>query len=175
MRVQAALVCTVLACSFAVAAHADPYVLFNLNGTLPNGGTAAGTVILDTTKGYLLNNNIVVQEGGFSYTFIGSFFEGNYMNGSINDLYSTSYDRAGDGLTLVFPQALLIGYTGGPLCTVNVAPCGSFLSSFSMGMSQQGFTSLGVTSPTPEPGTLGLLGTGVLGVAGLVLRRYARA
>jgi hypothetical protein len=33
---------------------------------------------------------------------------------------------------------------------------------------------IAVTSPTPEPGSLALLGTGVLGLAGVVRRRMKR-
>jgi hypothetical protein len=40
------------------------------------------------------------------------------------------------------------------------------------GANNTGFTSSGTPLPTPEPGTLGLLGTGLVGLAGLLRRRF---
>ncbi len=108
-------------------AYADPFVSFAVNGTLADGGAATGSVNINTMSGYLNTNNIVVSDNGSTYTFIGSFIDLQYFNGTSYEQYSVSYDPAGDSLLLVFPQALLTGYTGGSLCSLN-APCPDHLS-----------------------------------------------
>ena len=153
-------------------AHADPYVPFNLTGTLADGGTATGVLFINTTTGYLDTNNITVNDQGASYNFIGSFIELEYFDGTSYELYSVSYDRAGDSLLLVFPQTLLTGYTGGSLCSVS-APCpGTFISDFqASGGPVVKFATLTASAVTPEPGTLGLVGMGISGMLCGVRRR----
>lgn len=160
--------------TFTVAAHADPFVPFALSGILADGGTATGSLSINTTSGYLNTNNIVVKDKGFTYTFIGSFIDLEYFNGTSYEQYSVSYDSAGDSLLLVFPQALLIGYAGGSLCSLS-APCpGTFISSFQAANSQPvAFTSL-TASATPEPGTLGLVGLSLPGILYGVRRKIER-
>ena len=129
---------------------------------------------INTTTGYLDTNNITVNDKGLSYNFIGSFIELEYFNGTSYELYSVSYDQAGDSLLLVFPQMLLTGYTGGALCSVS-APCpGTFISDFKASSGPVvNFTTL-VASQTPEPGTLGLVGMGVSGILCGVRRRFTK-
>jgi hypothetical protein len=46
------------------------------------------------------------------------------------------------------------------------------LDNTGQGCATTGFATTGPPSPVPEPGTLGLLGTGIVGIAGMLRRRY---
>jgi hypothetical protein len=165
--------CLALLSVFALSANALADTLFYLTGTLQDGGTANG-IISVSMSGYVGTVNVTVLDKGNTYVFAqGSFFEQQYPFITPPEFYSVSYNRVSDSLLLSFPS-LLVGYTGGALCSTSL-PCKGFASSdFIPGTgipgSTENFSSL-VATPVPESGTLGLVATGVLGVVGVLRRR----
>ncbi len=147
------------ACAFADTIN------FNLYGVLQDGGTATGVLAVDTLSGYVNPTKVTVSDGGRTYIFIGSFYEGVYAGATPLEFYSTSYNQEDDNLLLSFPT-LLKGYEGGSLCSTTVV-CQGFTSSFNPFISSPSiaidFTSLTATA-VPEPASLTLLAIGLAAV-----------
>lgn len=157
-------------------------------------GTNSVTVTISgPTSGFFVNN-IAVQLGGNNVTISsGSASSGSwtFLNGKNavqcggstgNWLCATptgaTGNQAGNGFSITY------NFTGAPagstvsvqfiICSTSANPCtkgrgGNFITNFS----QSGtLTSGGPPPSVPEPGTLGLLGTGLVGIAGVMRRRF---
>ncbi len=133
------------------------------SGSLQNGGTFAaggtftivgagngsngipnGTIFSGTFSGPVTLTMITLANGTHSYTLQGAI-GGNWPNGS-----------AASGATIQLTFNTGIGYFNGNPIKIS-----------------SGDTNLSSASSVPEPGTLGLLGTGLIGLAG-VLRRKSK-
>jgi hypothetical protein len=164
MRIRSLLIAGVLV-SASLAARADSYSTFDLNSSYIFGGTIDGTLTLDTTTdlftsadltvaGFLpYQNGTLDQVGGQTPSFLG-YYVNVFSNGS----------PYGD-LNLFLQTGSLAGYNGSPISfPTNV----TFLSFPNLYFAGSGTLE---PAPTPEPGSLLLLATGLLGLAGLAWRK----
>jgi PEP-CTERM motif len=125
-----------------------------------SGGTASDPTV---TSGYTLTGSEAggLNNGGCDGSGSGFFcFEGSAPAGSTGDVYTFEF--------------LLTGVSA--LDTTNGTIKDLFYNSDGVKeeqLSQDGIT-IGVHSPVPEPSSLMLLGTGALGLAGVVRRRFRR-
>lgn len=165
----------------ALPAYADQVTVFNLTTVYQPlqpqqpDGTASGTVTIDTTTG-------VVE--AIDLSFAGE--PASASTGTLWDVYGTSpnaFVEINEAWTLldayydveiVLPVDTLVGYAGGSICT-KATPCyDNSFSSFSWGISGPSSYSSGQLTPTPEPASLILFGTGIPGLVVILRRKLFR-
>lgn len=176
MRIALALAAAA-ALLFGGVSHADTIHTFALNATLQSG-TATGNVTLDATTGKFTGSAIALLYLATTYNFAGaptaSASQPSYIRTSFASVTPGGY------FVLDLPVASLVGYTGGALCTFNAACAGAVsgvgvLSSVGLDAVTSGSLALQSSpaspapSVTPEPSSLLLLASGVLGL-GVMLR-----
>jgi hypothetical protein len=163
--------------TFTLAAHADNMSTFSLTDyTFQSGATASGTIVIDTTNGLVVSTNITYF-GGTTTLFDISSGTGNVSLGLYTNAPSTN--AAGDVFADSFhtPSAGFVDYVGGDACSVS-NPCDGFVvSGVTLGKStidelETGSLTLDPSGQTPEPSTLALFTTGILGLAGIARRKF---
>ena len=165
------LVCAALVCLAPRVARADS--LFGLSGTLEDGGTFVGTLDVNAQGSAYVQGT--VTDGAYSFTL-----PSNYLGEQLGEGDYTHVDvfavNAPFDLSLYFPNAVFTG--GGALCSLTNYCPGAAASSFSDRSGDiDGDRFLSITSTptvTPEPGSLLLLGTGLLGMVGVKRRAAVR-
>jgi hypothetical protein len=179
MRIPS-LLATVLLAAFTFAAHADTMSTFSLTDyTFQSGATATGTIVIDVTDGEVLSTTITYL-GSTTLLFDVSTGTGNVSAGLYSNAPST--DSGGDTFadSLHTPAAGFIGYVGGDACSQTDLCDGSVTSAIIFAKSTTDVLETGsltleptiITGQTPEPSTLALFGTGVLGLAGAARRKF---
>jgi hypothetical protein len=181
MRLSFRLVIPAILAAATIAAHADILSTFSLTDyTFQSGATATGTIVIDITDGLVESTNITYV-GATTLLFNVSTGTGNVSLGLYSNAPST--DAAGDTFADSFhtPAAGFIGYAGGEACS-QTDLCDVFVTSaINFANSTQDLLETGsltleppiVTGQTPEPSTFALLGTGILGLAGVARRKLS--
>jgi hypothetical protein len=170
----------ILLAASTLALHADTFSTFNIDGTLSGGGSFSGTVLLDSTTGLFTGADFTVLSIGGPYNFVSAPAGQNVIS---TDTFVTFRQTGGlDLFALNLPEASLIGYMGGTLCSLDqpcLGPSGLIYVSSPYGLDGSGpvaiagtLTLASPTAVTPEPSSFVLLCTGVLGLAGATRRRF---
>ena len=174
----------VLMASIAVptTGFADTFRTFNLKGTLQSGGTASGSITVDTTSGFLSSGNVNVSANNATFNFTYLFMQ-NAVGGSPPTevdayfLYIIQNTVTGTDLNLLLPESL-VNYQGGSLCSTSLVCAGggygsSFTDTLVNGIpATDYFTTISATS-TPEPAAWLCVITGLVAVVGKVRRQAA--
>jgi hypothetical protein len=131
-----------------------------ISGTATSGGSltySSRLVAINTTTGNLGTVTVstgVLVGGSGSFTFTGGTLK--IVDSSNATLFSGTFTSG--SVTSAGGFTTITGFVGGIAGTVQIA------------LNNSGVIS-GDTIVTPEPGTLGLLGTGLVGLAGIIRRK----
>lgn len=182
-------------CLFAVftpTAHADTVSIFTLSpdAAFQTYGSLTGQIAIDITSGQFVSADLAIGDiPDYPLTVItdtdyGTF--GPYSGAFIQDDFDLPNPQ---GIGLIIPGSSLIGYAGGPLCTLANFCVPPDEDPFGLAVSQFGGDGMGdplvsgsllfdssyQTGPTPEPPSLLLLATGLVCATATLLRRRTNA
>ena len=159
MRLRSLLLAALLMTSFA--ARAESILTFDLNATLQTG-SVTGTLTIDTTKGLLLGSDFTARTGPDVYVFnlLPSYQGESYPN------YSAVFpDAFGREFIFSLPVSSLMGYTGGPICSLCATTGGYNFSGLEAEAYDTVISGNLSSSATPEPSSIILFSTGLLAAA----------
>ena len=154
-----------------LAAHADTILTYDVNATYTNSGTITGTLTLDSTSGAITAINLTASGfplgSGPGYTHLFQLGTGinveNNQLGTEVEFFSTTMINAGYAATS-------IPVTSSTFLGENNAA----YQSISATITEETSAPPTPTGVTPEPSSFALVGTGLLGVAGVLKRPFAQ-
>ena len=161
-----------------IMAKADSLNIYSVQATLNTepGSSVSGTVTLASTIGVITAEDLTyatTDDGTFYFDQVNPV-QGQSTQGGGTFTYAYFQDAtAASYFELNTPT--LIGYAGGDLCTIAATCPGPNASNiFEPNGNTPNYLSGSITATvTPEPSSFALLGTGMLGLAGVVRKRFS--
>ncbi len=163
----------------AVAAHADTVTTYEVANV--SGKSGIGTITIDATLGTITGLDVTVPIASGSAIFNEAPLTQSFS--PFTNEYIATFSDATDALQFDLPVSTLVGYvpaeskrcaTASYLCDylANVY-AGTISAAGPIDTLEGNLAAAPVTSVTPEPSSIALLGTGLLSVAGFVRRKRA--
>lgn len=153
-----------------VARASDDIRTFALEASFENGTRVSGSVTIDTTIGYVLDEHAFLYSGTTVLSeFSNPLGQNVFAPGGLNPAYLLqSVGTGGFLLNVAVPGASLVGYGGGLLCAVDTGQGCAFSDIFLGNVASNALNGSLTIAAVPEPSTYALL------VAGLTAMGWRR-